>query len=127
MTTILLSPADLAIAASLVVVDAGLSLALGLDLHRRIALAAVRMTIQLVAIGYVLRFIFALQNPAATLGIALIMLLVAGREVAARPERQLRGLANYVIGATSVALATALTAILALTTAIRPEPWYDPR
>lgn len=126
-TTVLLSPTDLAIAASLVVVDAGLSLALKLDLHRRIAIAAVRMTIQLVAIGYVLRFIFTLDNPAATLGIVLVMLLVAGREVAARPERHLVGFANYVIGATSVTLATSLTAILALTTAIRPEPWYDPR
>ena len=127
MTTVLLSPTDLAIAASLVVVDAGLSFALKLDLHRRIAVAALRMTVQLVAIGYVLRFIFKLNNPAATLGIALIMLLVAGREVAARPERRLTGWSNYVIGATSVALATSLTAILALTTAIRPEPWYDPR
>ena len=57
----------------------------------------------------------------------MIMLLVAGREVAARPERKLKGADGYIVGAVSVALATALTAILALTTAIRPTPWYDPR
>ena len=56
MKTIVLSASDLAIAASLVLVDAGLSLALHLDLHRRIAFAALRMTVQLVAVGYVLRF-----------------------------------------------------------------------
>ena len=127
MTTILLSPLDLGLAASLVVVDIGLSLAFDLGLHKRIAIATVRMVVQLVAVGYVLRFVFALNNPAATLGVIAIMLLVAGREVAARPDRRLKGRGNYVIGATSVALATGLTAVLALTTAIRPEPWYDPR
>lgn len=127
MTTVLLTPSDLAIAASLVVVDAALSLALRLDLHRQIAIAAFRMTVQLVAIGYVLRFVFALDNPAATLAIVLVMTLVATREVAARPERRLTGAGNYLIGATGVALATTVTAVLALTTAIRPEPWYDPR
>jgi putative ABC transport system permease protein len=127
MKTILLTPVDLTIAASLVVLDAGLSLWLNLGLHKRIAIAATRMVAQLIAIGFVLRFVFALDNPAATLGILVIMLLVAGREVAARPERKLKGSGNYFIGATSVAVATTLTAVLALTTAIRPEPWYDPR
>ena len=127
MKTIILSPLDLAIAASLVVFDAGLSFAFRLDLHRQIAVATLRLVVQLVAIGYVLRLVFALNNPAATLAIAALMMLVAGREVAARPERHLKGFGNLLVGATSVALATALTAVLALTTAIRPQPWYDPR
>ena len=126
MTTILLSPQDLAISASLIVLDAALSVALRLGLHRQISIAAVRMVVQLVAVGYLLRFIFALNNPAATVTIVLVMVLVAGREVASRPERRFRGQANYMIGAGSVALATAMTAILALTTAIRPHPWFDP-
>ena len=127
MTPVLLSPGDLAAAASLVVLDAALSFAFRLDLHKQIAIASVRLVIQLVAVGYVLRLVFALANPAATLAIAALMMLVAAREVAARPERRLRGFGNLAIGATSVALATALTAVLALTTAIRPQPWYDPR
>jgi putative ABC transport system permease protein len=49
------------------------------------------------------------------------MILVAGREVAARPERRFKGHANLAIGIGSVALATLLTAVLALTTAIRPQ------
>ena len=126
MTPILLSPQDLAISASLIVLDGAISVALRLGLHRQIGIAAVRMVIQLVAIGYVLRLIFALNNPAATVLIILVMVLVAGREVAVRPERKFKGYGNYAIGAGSVALATALTAILALTTAIRPHPWFDP-
>lgn len=127
MTTILLSPRDLAISATLVVLDAALSVGLRLGLHRQIALASVRMVVQLVAIGYVLRFIFALDNPAATLAIVIVMVLVAGREVAARPDRRFKGCATYAIGVGSVTLATLLTAVLALTTAIRPHPWFDPR
>ena len=107
--------------------DAALSFAFRLDLHKQIAIATARLVVQLVAVGYVLRLVFALANPAATLAIAALMMLVAAREVAARPERRLRGFGNLAIGATSVALATALTAVLALTTAIRPTPWYDPR
>lgn len=127
MTVIVLTPGDLAIAASLIVLDAAISLWLKLGLHSRIAIAALRMVLQLVAVGFVLRFVFTLNNPAATLAIVVVMLLVAGREVASRPEKRLKGGANYIIGATSVSLATLLTAVLALTTAIRPQPWFDPR
>ena len=127
MSPIFLTPVDLAIASSLTVLDIGIAVALRLSLHRQIGIAAVRMVIQLVAIGYVLRFVFGLNNPAATLAIVLVMVLVAGREVAARPERKFTGWVNPLIGASRVTLATMVTVVLALTTAIRPDPWYDPR
>src|SRR6202040_2844442 len=126
MTPILLTPLDISIAASLIILDAVLSIWLRLRLHRQIAIAAARMVVQLVAIGYVLRFIFSLNNPAATLLLILIMVLVAAREVAARPERRFKGHSNLVIGFISVGFATFVTSILALTTAIRPQPWFDP-
>ena len=126
MNPILLTPLDISIAASLIILDAVLSIWLRLRLHRQIAIAAARMVVQLVAIGYVLRFIFALNNPAATLLLVLVMVLVAAREVAARPERRFKDQSNLVIGFVSVGFATFVTAILALTTAIRPQPWFDP-
>jgi putative ABC transport system permease protein len=127
MNPILLSPADIAIAASLIILDALLSLLLRLNLHRQVIWAAARMVVQLVAIGYVLRFIFALDNPAATLLLVLVMVLVAAREVAARPERRFKDHSGLFIGTVSVGFATFVTAVLALTTAIRPQPWFDPR
>lgn len=125
--TVSLHPADLAVAASLTVLDIALSLALRLGLHREVAVAALRMVLQLVAVGFVLRFVFALNSPAATLAILLFATLAAAREVAVRPERRLAGAGNAWISLTGVVLATSLTALLALTTAIRPDPWYDPR
>jgi len=127
MTPILLTPLDLAIAAVLIVLDAVLSLVLRLGLHRQLALAALRLVVQLALIGLVLRWVFAIASPLVTLAVVLVMMAIAGREVAARPEQRLGRFGNYAVGATAVAVATFLTAILALTTAIRPQPWYDPR
>ena len=122
-----LSPMDLALAGVLVALDAGVSIALRLQLHRQLLWAGARMVIQLIVVGYILRFIFALSSPAATLVIILIMMAIAAREVAARPARSFKGLMGYGVSAAAVTLATLLTAGLALTTAIRPHPWYDPR
>jgi putative ABC transport system permease protein len=58
MTPVLLTPSDISIAAILIVLDAALSIWLKLRLQRQLALAAARMVVQLVAVGYVLRFIF---------------------------------------------------------------------
>jgi len=122
-----LSPTDLAVASVLVALDAAASVALRLRLHRQLLWATVRMVAQLIAVGFILRFIFTLNNPWATLAIVVVMATIAGREIAARPVHKFRGLAGLGISVSTVALATIVTAGLALTTAIRPHPWYDPR
>ena len=124
---IALTPGDLLIAASLVVFDALLSLVLRLGLHRALAVASARMVVQLIAVGFILRFVFAAKSPWLTLAIVLVMTAIAAREAAARPQRKFRGLATLGVSAAGVALAALVTAALALTTAIRPHPWYDPR
>ncbi|TCV91441.1 putative ABC transport system permease protein [Luteibacter rhizovicinus] len=125
MNPISLHPLDLAIAASLVVVDILLSVFLRLGLHRQLLISAGRMVLQLTAVGYVLRYVFALDSPAATGAIVLVMILVAAYEVAARPSRKLRG-GNFLVSIPTVAGATVLTSVFALVTAIRPAPWFDP-
>ena len=125
MTPILLSPGDIAIAAVLIVFDGVLSLVLRLRLHRQLAVAAIRMVAQLVLIGFIMRAVFAIASPLLTLLVILVMVGIAGNEVALRPEQRLGRFGNYLVGASAVSLATFLTAILALTTAIRPSPWYD--
>ena len=128
MTPLLsLSPTDLAIAASLIGFDAALSIVLRLDLHRQVLWAAARMVIQLVAIGYILKFVFAVHHPAVTLALIVAMAAIAAREIAARPEKRFRGWAGPALTGSAVAIATVATVVLALLTAIRPHPWYDPR
>jgi putative ABC transport system permease protein len=127
MNAIALSPLDLALAATLVAFDATLSVVLRLNLQRQILIAAGRMVVQLVAVGYLLRLVFALHNPAATLAIVLVMAMIAAREIAARPERKLKAQMGLAISAGGVMVATLVTVGFALATAIRPHPWYDPR
>ncbi len=127
MTFITISPVDVAIAASLLLVNGALSLALGLGLVRVMAIATVRMVVQLVLMGLVLKALFDLASPLLTAGTALVMMLFAGREVMARQRRRLTGWWAYGLGTTTMVFAGTLVTIFALTTQIRPEPWYEAR
>lgn len=127
MNAVHLSGVDVALAASLVVIDAVASLVLRLRLHRQLLWAALRMVVQLLLVGLVLRWVFQAASPAATLAIVVLMIAAAAREVAVRPAGRLRGAGNFRIGALVVSLASIATVMLALLTAIRPEPWHDPR
>lgn len=127
MSPIALSASDLALAASLVVLDAAILIAFGLRLHRPLLVASLRMVVQLLLVGLVLRIVFRSDTPALTLAILAFMITAAAREVAARPKQRLVGRGNYRIAGVVVALSSLATVVLALMTAIRPTPWHDPR
>lgn len=127
MTPLMLSFTDLALAAVLVLCNGVLSLALGLQVHKPLAIAAMRMVAQLLLVGLALRWILEIRSPLITALAVILMVAAATREVAARPRRRLRGWSGLRISAVVVSAASMLTVALALTTAIRPDPWYDPR
>ncbi len=127
MNYISLDYGDLALASLLLLVSGVLSVRLRLGLEKRLAVAALRMLVQLSLVGLVLKYLFALVSPWLTGAVALLMLLLAGREVAARQTRGLTGYWTYGIGTLSVMVAGTTVTVLALTTQIRPEPWFDPR
>lgn len=118
---------DVAIAAVLVLVNGLLSLWFALGLERQLAVATLRMVIQLVLVGLVLHALFNAESPFWTLLAALIMIAFAGRESIARQERPFAGWWSYGLGTSTVLMAAGLVTVLALTTAVRPQPWYDPR
>ncbi|WP_264712360.1 ABC transporter permease [Limobrevibacterium gyesilva] len=127
MPSIVLTGQDLAIASVLILLDGAISVAYRLGLHRQLAIAAGRMVLQLLLIGAILTRVFDAAFPPLTLLVILAMVALAGREVAVRPEQRLIRMGNYTVGAAAVAFATGITSILALTTALRPQPWYDAR
>ncbi len=127
MTPIDLSAADLAAAACLVLASAGLSVLLSLNVHRPMLVAATRMVVQLILVGLVLRWLFATGSAWWTALAVLVMLGAASREVGARSSRRLAGWWQIGLGAATVAAATLSVAVVALTTALRPSPWYDAR
>ena len=127
MSLVLLSYWDLAVAGLLLLVNGGVSVAMALRLERPLFLAATRMVVQLTLVGLVLKQLFALQSPWLTLGVATVMVGFAGYEILGRQERTLTGGWTYGLGAGSMAFAASLVMLVALTTAVRPDPWYDPR
>ena len=127
MTYLRLDLSDLAIAGLLVVLNGGLSLALGLGVERRLAVAAIRMVVQLLLVGLVLQALFGAASLAATAATAAVMVLFAGREAVARQDRRLTGWWSYGLGTASMLLAAGIVTAFALTTQLRPDPWYDPR
>lgn len=127
MTYIQLTYGDLILPALLVLMDGVLSLALRLKLEKQLAIATVRMVLQLVLVGYALTFLFAAVSPLWTALAAFIMVLFASREIVARQKRPLAGSWSYGLGAGCTLLAAGIVTIFALLTELRPVPWYHPR
>jgi len=118
---------DLVLASLLLLFCGLLSARLKLRMERQIGIAALRMVVQLMLIGMVLKILFALVSPLWTGLAAAVMIAVAGREAAARQTRKFTGWWTYGLGTSSLMLAGTVVTVIALTTQIRPEPWFDPR
>lgn len=118
---------DVALAALLVLIDAGLALWLRLGLARQIVVAGVRMVVQLLLVGLVLRTVFALASPLVTLALAVLMAAFAAREIRARQERPMKGLAGYALGGAAMSLAGGVVIVFGLVALVGAEPWWSPR
>lgn len=114
---------ELGLAALLILLNIGLSLWLRLGLSRSLAVAALRMTVQLLLVGYILESIFALNHPLAVLAIGLIMASLAGVSAVRRTKRRFAGI--YWSSLLSVLGAAALVTSTAVTGIIRVEPWFE--
>lgn len=124
---IALDISDLTIAACLLLINGALSIWLRLRSERRLFVSAARMVVQLLMIGLVLKGLFALASPIWTGVAALAMILFAGHETLARQDRRFHGVWGYGLGTSAMLTASILVTIFALTTQVRPDPWFDPR
>ena len=127
MNVISLGVLDLSIAAFLLILLSVASLLMNLGLERRMLLGGVRMVLQLLLIGQVLRFLFTTANLWWIVGMSLVMLSVAAREVRVRQKRQLRGFSGYWIGTISMFVSSFTVTFLALTVMVQVHPWYAPQ
>jgi len=127
MSFLTLSYSDIAIAAILIALNAGLSIVMQLGIERRLLIAASRMVVQLTLVGVVLKALFSMASPILTALALLFMILFAGREAMARQDRKFKGWWSYGMGTTSMMVAGTVVTVFGLTTQISPDPWYDPR
>ena len=124
---IALSYWQLAATSVFVLIDAALSVLFGLRVHRSLLFAAIRMVVQLALVGMVLTALFSVVSPLWTGLTALVMVLFAGHEAAQRQERRLSGWWSYGLGTGCMMMSSVVVTVFALLTALRPNPWYDPR
>jgi len=127
MNLITLDYIDLSIAALLVVGLAIISMLMHLDLGVKIIIAAIRTTVQLLLIGFVLKIIFQQNQLAWILLLLLTMLFIAGYEVMARQTHRLKGAWAYSIGSFSMFISSFTVALFALLVVVQPDPWYQPQ
>jgi len=127
MNLITLNAADLALTSLLVIALAWISWAIGTGLGKRIIVAALRTTIQLLLIGMVLKALFENVSLLWVALIAFVMLAVAGRETMARQKRKFIGWWGFAFGTTSMFVSSFTLTIFALRVIINVEPWYMPQ
>jgi putative ABC transport system permease protein len=127
MSYIPLSVLDLALAAILLILAALVSIALRLGLERTLAISALRMCLQLAAVGYVLKLVFESGSPLMTALFGLMMLIATSYEANARQERRFSGWTSYLLGGAAPFLAGLIASIFATTAIIGSDPWYEPR
>lgn len=116
---------DLAIAATLILVNVAISFALRLGLERRWLLAGLRTVVQLLLIGYVLEWVFAVRHWAIVVAMLAVMTLIAGRVSSRRSPLTYPGMA--VDGLLSVWGSAWLVSAFGLLVVLRIHPWHDPK
>ena len=118
---------DLLAASVFLVLNAVFSLLLNLGLARTLFISALRMTVQLLLVGLVLKAIFTAGSLWWTLLAAAVMGAFAGREIWARQHRRLKGFWGPGLGAGAMLIAGTLVTLYALAGQIRPDPVWEPR
>ncbi len=125
MSTEPISDLQLAIAAALMLVSLVVSWRLRLGLERDIAIASVRMTAQLLLVGLILNWVFALNNPLPVIGIGLVMTVLAAQAAAKRPKRSYPRL--LLDSFVSIMASSFLVTALALKGILNVQPWFLPQ
>ena len=119
---------DLLAAGALILVAVALSAWQRLGLGSRIVIGAVRATVQLVAVGYVLVWLFTADRWYLVLAVLAAMVVVATFTAAGRlaRDRRERRLILPLAGA-AILGGSALTLVYVSTVIVHVTPWYNPR
>ena len=116
---------QLALSVLFIVINIALSLGLKLGLAQSLVVASLRMVVQLLLIGYVLNWLFALSQPLPVIALAMIMTTIAGISGVNRTSRRFAGI--YWRSLLSVFISSFLITNLTPLGIIQVQPWYDPQ
>jgi putative ABC transport system permease protein len=116
---------DLLLATALVLVAGVVSVAIRAGLERKLAVAAVRTVVQLLLVGYVLSWVFRIEEPLVLAGVLLVMIAAAGRAAVARSSRTFSGAQLRAFG--TLVLTGCATTFVVTAVVIRVDPWWRPQ
>jgi putative ABC transport system permease protein len=120
-----LSWLEVMVAASLLLINALVSLYLRLGLARQIFWSAARMVVQLTILGLLLKQIFALSSAAPVLLLAAAMTIIAGVSAVNRIDHRYQSI--FGVAAFSVWISTWLVTMVTVLLIVRPQPYYSPQ
>ena len=127
MNLITLSATDLVITSFLVLSLSLITWTMGTGLGKRIIIAGLRTTVQLLLIGMVLKVLFAHANLLWVCFIAFVMLFIAGRETITRQKRRFIGWWGFAFGTSAMFVSSFTLTLFALKVIIDVKPWYMPQ
>lgn len=116
---------DLVLALGMMVLVIGLSAWQQLGLEWTLLIATGRTLLQLLVVGYILAFIFAIDNPWAVLAILLVMVSIAAMVARNRISKKIPRVLPLVWR--SIFISTALTLGYTTLLIIQPRSWYEPQ
>lgn len=112
-------------AAMLVLANFAISVLLRLGLAKSLLLASVRMVVQLILVGFILAWVFALKAPLPVIGIGVVMAGLAGISAVRRTKRRFPGM--YWSSLLSILTAAFVVTGASLLGIINVHPWFEPR
>ena len=124
-TAPVLSWLDLVAAAGLLLMAGMLSLVLRLGLEKRLLVAGLRTVVQLLAVGYVLRFIFTGEKALVVTAMAAVMITAAGHAAVQRSGRTFAGV--HLVAFLALIASAGATIWIVTGVVIGAEPWWRPR
>ena len=121
-----LSPAQVGLAAVLMLLNGLISLILNLNMLRQWFIATFRTIVQLTLVGFILQWVFHVQQWYWVLVMMVVMTLVAAHTAAGRSQRRYRGL--YLNTILSIWISAWLTTSYGLLVILRAEGnWFQPQ
>ncbi len=117
---------QVALAALLIIINAGLSIALQLGLEKSLLVASVRTVVQLVLVGLVLKWVFDVDQWYIVMALGMLMTIIAGVTAASRNQRRYRGIwMNTIISVWASSWLVTAFALFVVMQGI--EKWYQPQ
>ena len=120
-----LSNLDLIIAASLILISGVVSLALKIGLEKKLAIASARTIIQLLLVGYILDYVFKIDNPWLIALVVMIMVGAATRESVKRPTKTFKGIHKHAFF--TLLFCGIITVAVVTQVIVGVDVWYQPQ